>query len=111
MFKYRVITFILLTVVFGAAKAHCLDEIKDQPARTVSGTVIYLDTAGDALSVKTDFGTMQFYLTVESVLYQSFHHIASIEILKGDPVTIQYASSSDGKNIITRLVDNRRYNY
>jgi hypothetical protein len=53
-----------------------------------------------------DHGIMMFYIYTDSDLLQDEHHIASLEIEQGDPVTIQYNSSPD-KNTVVRLVNNR----
>ncbi len=54
-----------------------------------------------------DNGVMVFYIAIDSDLLQGTHHIASVEIEKGDPVTIQYDNSSGDKNNIIRLVNNK----
>jgi hypothetical protein len=54
-----------------------------------------------------DNGMMMFYILNDSNLLQGGHHITSVEIEAGDPVTVQYAVSD--KNNIIRLVDNRPY--
>jgi hypothetical protein len=56
-----------------------------------------------------DNGMMVFYIFSDSDLLRGTHYITSIEIGQGDPVTIQYDSSS-GKNNIIRLVDNKSDN-
>ena len=116
MFKYKIIFFILLTLILASGNAYCqggvLDkqiqgEIKDLQTRTIAGAVTYLDTEGGVIHLQTDRGEKVFYISVESNLYRAAHHIASIEISKGDPLIIQYATSSAGKNIILKLVDNK----
>ncbi len=52
-------------------------------------------------------GTMMFYISNNSGLFQGTHYITSVEIEQGDPVTIQYDSSSGDKNNIIRLVNNK----
>jgi hypothetical protein len=54
-----------------------------------------------------DNGIMVFYISLNSNLLRGTHHIALIEIEQGDPVTIQYDSSSTNKNNIICLVDNK----
>ncbi len=54
-----------------------------------------------------DNGIMVFYTSFDSELLRGTHRIVSVEIEKGDPVTIQYNSSSPDKNNIIRLVDNK----
>jgi hypothetical protein len=106
MFKYKLITFILLTAVLIPAKAFCQEVIKDQQVRVIAGNVTYADPAGGIINVQTDKGNMVFYISVESYLYQHDRHMASIEIEQGDSVIIQYVRSSWGKNNILSLVDN-----
>jgi hypothetical protein len=101
-----VVTFILLTAVLTSAKAYCQQD-KDQQINTIAGTITFVDVPGDTISVETKEGTMVFGIAVESELFRFAHHMASIEIKKGDPVIVQYESSLFGKNTITRLVDER----
>jgi hypothetical protein len=107
MFKYKVITFILLIGLFTTAKAYCQQGTDDQQIKTVAGTVTYVDVAGNIVSVQTDRGTMVFNISVESELLRFAHHMASIEIEKGDPVMIRYETTVFGKNKIIKLVDQR----
>jgi len=116
MFKYKIVLSILLTLILASGNVYCqggiLDkqvqgEIRDLQTRTIAGEVTYLDTEGGVIHLQTDRGEKIFYLSVESNLYRAAHHIASIEISKGDPLIIQYATSSSGKNIILKLVDNK----
>lgn len=105
MFKHKVTTFILLMAVLIYGKAYGQQEIKGMSISTISGQVVSLDTASQVLTVKTDNGTMDFYVSIESDLFLGTHHIASIEITPKDPVTIQYATTASGKNVIIKLVD------
>ena len=116
MFKYKIILFILLTLVLASGNTYCqggiLDkqiqgETKDLQISTVTGIVTYFDVEGGVIRVQTDMGEKVLYISVESNLYRGAHHIASLEISKGDPVIIQYTISSSGKNIILKLVDNK----
>ena len=116
MFKYKTILFILLTVILASGKAYCqggiLDKViqgetKDLQTSTITGTVIYVAKESGVISVQTDMGRKMFYISVETNMYRHTHHIASVEIYKGDPVTIQYTISSSGKNVIVKLVDNK----
>jgi hypothetical protein len=118
MFKYRIISFILLTVVLVSGKAYCqqgiLDkeiqgETKDLQISTIAGKVTYVGPESNVIDVQTDKGQEMFFISPESMLYRHTHHIASLEIYKGDPVTIQYTISSSGKNIIIKLIDNRSH--
>jgi hypothetical protein len=107
MSKNKVITFVLLTVILASGKAFCQQEIKGKQVNTISGKITYVDTAGGVINVQTDSMKMALYISVESDLLRYAHHIASIEIEKGDPVIIQYATTSSGKNVVIRLEDNR----
>ena len=89
------------------AKAYCQQENKDPRVKIIAGTVTYVDVPGNIISVQTDKGTMVFNISVESDLLRYAHHIASIEIEKGDPVIIQYVSPLFGKNNIIKLVDKK----
>ena len=118
MFKYRIISFILLIVVLTSGEAYCqqgiLDkeiqgETKDLQISTVAGKVTYVGPESNVIDVQTDKGQEMFYISPESMLYRHTHHIASLEIYKGDPVTIQYTVSSSGKNIIIKLIDNKSH--
>jgi hypothetical protein len=107
MFKYKVITFILLIALFTTAKAYCQQGVDDQQIKTIVGTVTYVDVSGNIISVQTNHGLMVFNISVESDLLRFAHHMASIEIEKGDPVMIRYETTPFGKNEIIKLVDQR----
>lgn len=102
MLKYTIVALMSVVAIFICGQAFA----QDQPAMTVSGKVATVDPEGGVIDVKTDSGTMVFYISTESRLLMSFHHMSSIEIQKNDPVTIQYTVSSGQNNIIS-LVDNR----
>jgi len=82
-----------------------------QQVMTTSGTVTFVDIAGNIISVQTDAGTMVFDMTVQTDLFRYAHHMASIEIKKGDPVDIQYQISLTGRNNIVKLVDKKLDNF
>jgi len=105
MFKYKIAVLFLLTAFLMMAKAYCLQAVSDGQVSTISGTVTYVDTAGDVVSVDTYRGTMVFDIGVESDLFRFAHHMSKVEIAKGDPVMIQYKSLPSGKYIIVKLVD------
>jgi hypothetical protein len=116
MFKYKIILFISLTVILASGEGYCQEgildkeiqgETKDLQINTIAGTVTYVDAESGVINVQTNMRQKVFHISVESNLYRNTLHIASIEIYQGDPVTIQYATSSSGKNIIIRLVDNK----
>jgi hypothetical protein len=116
MLKKKNIIFILLTVILASSEAYCQEgildkviqgETKDLQISTITGSITHVSTQSGVISVQTDMGQKVFYISVESNLYRHTHHIASIEIHKGDPVTIQYTISSSGKNIIIKLEDNK----
>jgi len=111
MFKYKLAIFVLLTMFFTSVQAYCQQQNKDLQVKTIAGTVTYVDVAGSIISVQTDKGTMVFNFSVESNLFRYAHHMASIEIEKGDPVIIQYKSVPFGKNDIVKLVDERAENF
>jgi len=107
MFKYKRIIIVLLTMLFISVQAYCQQQSKDPQIKTIAGTVTYVDVSGSIISVQTDKGTMVFNISVESELFRYAHHMASIEIEKGDPVIIQYKSALFGKNDIVKLVDEK----
>jgi len=116
MFKYKIIFFILLTAVLASGKAYCQEGILDKEIQgktqdlqisTVTGKVTYVGPANHVIDVQTDRGQEMFFISVESMLYQHNQHITSLEIYKGDPVTIQYTVSSSGKNVIIKLIDDK----
>ena len=116
MFKYKIIFFILLTVVLASGEAYCQEavvdkviqgETKDLQTSTITGTVTDVDKGSGLINVQTDMGQKVFYVSLESNLFRHTHRISSVEISKGDPVTIQYTVSSSGKNIIIGLADNK----
>jgi hypothetical protein len=105
MFKNKTILCVLLTIVFFAGKAYCLDGEK-----TIFGSVMSIDVEGGNINVKTANGEMVFYLLAESGLFRSTHHMASIEITPGDKVKIKYFIQL-GQNKIISLVDNSSKKY
>src|ERR1700690_2537423 len=95
--KYKIISFILLIVIFTSSEAYCQEGIldkeiqgktKDLQTSIIAGTVMYVDGVSGVINLITDMGQKVFYITVESKLYRDTHHITSIEIYKDDPVTI-----------------------
>ena len=107
MIKLKAAIFILLAVFFIASKAYCQQDPQDQDSKTIAGIVTFVDVAGGIISVQTDQGTLVFNITVESDLLRFAHHMASIDIEKGDPVMVQYESLIPGKNNIIKLVEKR----
>ena len=104
MFKYKIIFFILLTAVLASGKAYC-----DPQISTVTGKVTYVGPENNVIDVRTNKGKEMFFISVESMLYRRNQHITSLEIYKGDPVTIQYTVSSSGKNIVIKLIDDKSH--
>ena len=104
MYKYKMVSFVLLTMVLISSQAYCQQATKERQVRTISGKVTEVDPEGWVVDVQTDNGKMTFYIEAESGLYRFTHHMASVEIEKGDKVTIQYVYSL-GKNSIIKLVD------
>jgi hypothetical protein len=101
MFKNKAIIFVLLIAILASGKAFCQQEIEGMQKITIAGKVTGIDEAGSVINVQTDSGQkIALYISVESVLFRYAHH-------KGDPVIIQYASTSSGKNIIIRLEDTK----
>jgi hypothetical protein len=107
MFKNRAVILILLIAVFISGKAFCQQEIKNMQVKTIAGKITYIDLAGSVINVQTDNGKMALSISVESELLRYAHHIASVEIQVGDPVIIQYATTSLGKNVIIKLEDSK----
>ncbi len=106
MFKYKLIAFILLSAVLASGKAYCQTEVLNPQIITVDGKVTKVDPEGGVIHVQTAEGNMLFHIHVEARLFRDTMPIASIDIERGDPVTIQYDSSSPDRNIIT-LVDHQ----
>jgi len=111
MFKHKLVIFVLLTMLLMSVQAYSQQQNKDPQIKTIAGTVTYVDVAGSIISVQTDKGTMVFNIAIESDLLRYAHHMASIEIEKGDPVIIQYKSVLLGKNDIVKLVDEKAENF
>ena len=106
MLKYYVTALMLLMSIGASGQAFCQEaQITWQP-RTVSGKIIKIDAESGVISVKTSHGEVVFQIVSVSNLYLSTHHMSVIELEKGDPVMIVYATVS-GKNNVIRLVDNR----
>lgn len=107
MFKYKAAAFILVTAIFMSGKIYAQDTVNSRQIITVNGTVTKIEPEGNIVNVQTDKWNMVFYIPVDSGLFRENHHIASIEIKQGDPVTIQYFTASFGKNNIVTLVDHK----
>jgi len=107
MFKSKIVAFIFVAAVFVSGQAYCQLETQDQQVLTIAGTVTHVDAEGWVVNLQTDKGEMSFFLETESDLRRFDHHMASIEIEKGDPVTVQYVVSPTGQNNIIRLVDTK----
>ena len=105
MFKYVTANFLLIATILMSPQAYGQQAAAVSQLRTASGTVTSVDAEGWVVNVNTDNGKMIFFIEAESGLYRFTHHMASVEIAKGDQVTIQYIYSS-GKNSIIKLVDN-----
>ena len=104
MFKHRVISLLLLMAVFFSGQAYSQQETSDPQIRNISGKVTGVDAEGSTFNLQTDMGKMVFYIQAESNLYRFNHHMASIEIQKGDKLDVQYIYAS-GKNNVIKLVD------
>ena len=105
MFRSKVIAVFLLTTVFVSGAAYSSPQ-QNKQVKTITGTIAKMDVEGGVVDVDTDHGTMSFYISIESDLFRSSHHMSSIEIEQGDPVVIQYITALGQNNIIT-LVDNK----
>jgi len=107
MDKYKVVIFILLIAFFLIPKAYCQQAVPDRQVNTIDGKVTFVDVPGNVISVQTKNGTMVFDIEVESDLLRDAHHIATLEIEKGDPVIIEYVRDLVGKNKIITLQDKK----
>jgi len=105
MVKFNVFALILLTAIFMAGPAHCQQAL-NHPVKIVTGYVDRMDAEGGIMEVRTHHGDMVFSISSETQIHRAAHHMSAIEIEKGDPVVIQYFTSS-GRNYIVNLVDNQ----
>jgi predicted GH43/DUF377 family glycosyl hydrolase len=100
MFKSKVVVLVLLIAVLACGEAY------SQQERTISGKIVKVDVEGSVIGVETYKGMVVFYLSAETNLYRSTHHMSVIEIEKDDPVTIQYITTS-GRNNAISVVDGK----
>lgn len=106
MFNYKVIAFILLSAILASSDAYSQQQMNEQQKITIEGKVTYIDPETGVLRVQTDFGMKEFYISVETEMFHKTQPMTSIEIAKDDPIIIQYLHTP-GKNVITKLVDNK----
>ena len=106
MLKFKVFTLILLASVLISHPAYCQQTIQNRQIQSIAGTVVSIDAGSGVLVVQTDSGNVELYISVESNLFRDTEPMSSIEISKGDHITVQYDNSS-GKNIVTTLTDRK----
>lgn len=86
---------------------YCQKDLESHQTNTVSGTVTETDYVGSTVNIKTDNGPMAFYVPTGVNIVLETRDITLTDIKQGDPVTIQYYTSSLSKNVVLSIVDNK----
>lgn len=106
MDKYKVV-FSLLISVLMVTTGYCQEKLENHQTKTISGTVTETDYVGSTINVQTDQGQMAFFVPGNAKVVRETQDIGLMDIKQGRPVTIQYYTSSPGKNVIVSIVDNK----
>jgi hypothetical protein len=107
MFKYKII-FPLLFVVFMATTGYGQKDLENHYTKTVSGQATGTDFVGNTISIMTtDQRPMTFYVPNGASITRETVDTGLMDIKQGHPVTIQYYTSSPGKDIVVSIVDNK----
>jgi len=86
--------------------AHSQENLESYQKKIISGTVIETDFVGSTINVRTDQGQRVFSVPEGATIVRETHDIALMDIKAGHPVTIEYYTSSPGKDIVVSIVDN-----
>jgi hypothetical protein len=106
MFKHKSILFLLLTI-FIVAPAYCQGISENHLRKIINGTVINVDAVGNVITIRTeDQKQMAFLVSDKASVTKETHDVGLMDIRKTDPVTMQYYTSSPGKNTVTSIIDN-----
>lgn len=107
MFKFKIILFILITV-FIVPSAYCQEKSENHVIKTIAGTVINVDAAGNIITIRTeDQQQMAFFVSEKVTITQQTHTIGLMDIEQSNPVIIQYYVSTSGKMTVVSIVDNK----
>lgn len=106
MSKFRIILPLLVTALMVTA-GYCQEKLENHQTKTISGTVTETDYVGSTINVQTDEGQMAFFVPGDAKVVRETHDIGLMDIKQGRPVTIQYYTSSPGKNVVVSIVDNK----
>jgi len=107
MYKYKIILSLLMSA-FIVTAGYCQKDLENHRTNTISGTVTEADFVGSTISVRTDQGQRVFSVPNGVTIVRDTHDIALMDIKEGHPVTIQYYTSSPGKDTVVSIVDNER---
>lgn len=112
MCKYKIVFSFLMTVLM-ASSAYSQVNPKSVQTSTVTGVVQEIDTVGNTISILTGDPLaggqqqMSFSVPGNTVIIRETQDIGLMDIKPGHPVTIQYDTSTPGKNTADNIVDNK----
>ena len=107
MDKYKIILPLLISA-FMVTAGYCQKDLENHHTSTISGVVTGTDFVGSTINVQTiDQQQMTFYVPTGADIVRETRDIGLMDIKQGHPVTIQYYTSSPGKNIVLSIVDNK----
>jgi hypothetical protein len=107
MYKFKII-FPLLVTVFMVTAGYCQKDLENHQIKTVAGMATGTDFVGSTIDIMTtDQRQMTFYVPSGANMTRGTQDIGLMDIKQGHSVTIQYYTSSPGKDIVVSIVDNK----
>ena len=107
MFKFKLFALVLLVLAFTSPFGYSQENAENRDTQTISATVESVDYVGSSIHVKTDNSEVTLFVTDESVITKGNENIELQELGNSDPVTVKYYTSSEGKNIVVSIADNK----
>jgi len=110
MFKFKLFIFTLLIAVFTAFPGYSQEKIENQNIETLYATVESVDFVGNNINVKTGEEKVTLFVPDGAKIILGKENIELLHLEPNDPVVIRYYTSSEGKNIVVSIVDNKPTN-
>ena len=107
MVKYKIIIFVLINALM-LTTGYCQKDLENHQIKTVAGVATGTDFVGSTIDiVTTDQRQMTFYVPSGASMTRGTQDIGLMDVKQGHSVTVQYYTSSPGKDIVVSIVDNK----
>ena len=106
MYQHKIVFLLLISMAMTIC-AYSQQSPQDPGMQKVSGIVNSVDVQGGILNLNSDRGQMAFSVPDNAVITRETRPVKLGDVKQGDPVAIQYNTSSDAVYVVTSIIDSR----